>query len=111
MFLLSDHGDLSDPESRAILSHIQSIYSGLPPDERFWASIHGTGHFNFSDQSLLRDRSLSRLAGAVGSIDARRGLTVIAGCIQQFFDNTLKGVPTIVSANVSRLYPEVHFEA
>lgn len=111
MFLLSDHGDPTDAESRAILSHIQSMYRSLPPDERFWASIRGTSHFNFSDQSLLKDSTLSRVVGAVGSIDARRGLSVIAGCSLQFFDHYLKGNADDVTKNVSQLYPEVQFEA
>jgi predicted dienelactone hydrolase len=107
MFLLSDHGNPTDVESRTILNHIQSIYSSLPSDERFWASIRGTSHFNFSDQALLRDNTLSRLAGAIGSIDPHRGLAVTAGCILQFFDHSLKGKPTNISTNVLRLYPEV----
>jgi hypothetical protein len=111
MFLLSDHGNPSDAESRAILSHIQSMYRSLPPDGRFWASISGTGHFNFSDQSLLKDSTLSRVVGAIGSLDARRGLAVIAGCIQQFFDHYLKGNTGDVTKQVLQLYPEVQFEA
>ena len=37
MFLLSDHGDASDPESTQILSDIQSIYDRIPPDRRLRA--------------------------------------------------------------------------
>lgn len=111
LFLTSDHGDTSDAASRTVLANIQSIYASLPPGERFWVTIHGTSHFNFSDQSLLKDNTLSRLAGAIGSIDVRRGLAVTAGCIQQFFDKYLKGESAGWPEKVSQLYPETQFEA
>src|SRR6266849_9939324 len=41
MFLLSDHGDLSDPVSRQIAANIQSIYDRLPPDGRLRIEIRG----------------------------------------------------------------------
>ncbi|HZR40773.1 MAG TPA: hypothetical protein VFB12_11685 [Ktedonobacteraceae bacterium] len=111
MFLLSDHGNPSDAESRTIISHIQSIYNSLPSDARFWMTLRGTSHFNFSDQSLLKDTTLSRLAGAIGSIDARRGLAVTSGCIQQFFDIYLKGKPAELTKTMPQLYPEIQLEA
>ncbi|KAA2256001.1 family membership [Solihabitans fulvus] len=106
LFLTADHGDKLGDVDRAIRADIQSIYGGLPQDGRFWMAVKGTGHFNFSDQSLIKDGTLSKLLGATGSIDQRRGLAVMAGCIQQFFDHYLKADPADFSATVSRLYPE-----
>lgn len=107
LFLNSDHGNALDAADRAILRNIQSIYENLPPGERFVMTIRGTGHFNFSDMALLRDGFISKLGGAIGSIDQRRGLAVTAGCIQQFFDKYLKGKSNGWPENVLRLYPEV----
>jgi hypothetical protein len=80
MFLLSDHGDSSDPESRQIMANIQSIYERLPPDGRLRIAIRGANHFTFSDDgSLLKShvvRGLLRVLGTLG-IDGRRQLQVL----------------------------------
>jgi len=53
MFLLSDHGDASDPDSRQIEANIQSIYDRLPVDGRLRIAIRGANHFLFSDDGAL----------------------------------------------------------
>src|SRR5712671_3796177 len=49
LFLLSDHGDISAAEGRAVLSDIGSIYDRLP-NGRLLLAIRGANHFSFSDQ-------------------------------------------------------------
>ena len=53
MFLLSDHGHSSDPETRQIEANIQSIFDRLPEDKRLRIAIRGANHFTFSDDGAL----------------------------------------------------------
>ncbi len=110
MFLLSDHGDASDPESLQILTDIKSIYDRIPPDRRLLATIRGAFHFTFSDDgALLKSRivrGMLRLSGKLG-IDGRRQLAVTAYCLHTFFDVHLKGAGGSRLSLSSPLYPEI----
>jgi dienelactone hydrolase len=110
MFLLSDHGDASDPESRQIMANIQSIYERLPPDGRLRIAIRGANHFTFSDDgALLKShvvRGLLRTFGKLG-IDGRRQLAVTAYCVHSFFDAYLKGEGASRLEMATPLYPEI----
>ncbi len=110
MFLLSGHGDSSDPVSRQILADIQSIYDRLPPDGRLRIAIRGAFHFTFSDDgALLKSRvvrGVLRLFGMLG-IDGRRQLAVTAYCVRSFFDTYLKGAGVSRLKISSPLYPEI----
>ncbi len=102
MFLLSDHGNSSDPVSRQIEANIQSIYDRLPPDGRLRVAIRGANHFFFSDDVAL----LNRMLGIVG-IDGRRQLAVTTYCVHSFFDAYLKGAGVSKPEISSSLYPEI----
>jgi dienelactone hydrolase len=110
MFLLSDHGNASDPVSRQILANIQSIYDRLPPDARLRIAIRGANHFTFSDDgALLKSgivRRTLRMLGMLG-IDGRRQLAVTAFCLHSFFDACLKGASASWPKISSPLYPEI----
>ncbi|HEX4962647.1 MAG TPA: family membership [Thermoanaerobaculia bacterium] len=110
MFLLSDHGDASDPASSQILTDIKSIYDRIPPDRRLLATIRGAFHFTFSDDgALLKSRvvrGVLRLSGKLG-IDGRRQLAVTAYCLHTFFDMYLKGAGGSRLSISSPLYPEI----
>lgn len=110
MFLLSDHGDASDPESLQIVTDIKSIYDRIPPDRRLYATIRGAFHFTFSDDgALLKSRivrGVLRMSGKLG-IDGRRQLAVTAYCLRTFFDRYLKGAGGSRLSLSSPLYPEV----
>jgi predicted dienelactone hydrolase len=110
MFLLSDHGDSSDPVSRQIKANIQSIYDRLPADTRLRVAIRGANHFTFSDDgALLKSyvvRRTLRLFGRLG-IDGRRQLAVTAYCVHSFFDAYLKGEGVSQLGISSPLYPEI----
>jgi pimeloyl-ACP methyl ester carboxylesterase len=110
MFLLSDHGRESDPESLQIMANIQSIYDRLPADGRLRIEIRGANHFLFSDDgALLKSHIVQRalrILGIVG-IDGRRQIAVTTHCVHSFFDAYLKG-PSASRLNISSpLYPEI----
>lgn len=110
MFLLSDHGEASDPESRQVWADIQSIYDRLPPGQRLRIVIRGANHFTFSDDGALLKSSIARrmlrLFGVLG-IDGRRQLAVTSHCVHSFFDAYLKGSRTSRLDLSSPLYPEI----
>jgi predicted dienelactone hydrolase len=110
MFLLSDHGDPSDPVGGRIWANIQSIYDRLPPDGRSRIAIRGANHFLFSDDgALLKSHivlRMLRMAGVLG-IDGRRQLAVTAHCVHSFFDAYLERTPVARLEIPSPLYPEI----
>jgi predicted dienelactone hydrolase len=110
MFLLSDHGDSSDPVSRQIEANIQSIYDRLPTDGRLRIAIRGANHFLFNDDGALLKSHIVlrtlRMLGIVG-IDGRRQLAVTAYCVHSFFDVYLKGRSASELEISSALYPEI----
>ena len=110
MFLLSDHGDSSDPESREVMANIQSIYDRLPVDGRLRVEIRGANHFLFSDDgALLKSHIVLRTLRMLGilGIDGRRQLAITAYCVHSFFDAYLKGA-SVSRLNISSpLYPEI----
>lgn len=110
MFLLSDHGQASDPASRQIKANIQSIYDRLPPDGRLRIAIRGAHHFTFSDDGALLKSGLVRWVlrrlGMLG-IDGRRQLAVTTYCVHTFFDAYLKGTGVSRLEISSPLYPEI----
>jgi len=92
LFLLSDHSNESADSQREILGNIKSICNSDAASCQI-GTLPGSHHFNFSDQSLLKDHTLGRLARALGPIDQRRGLGIIAACVHTFFDGHLKNAP------------------
>jgi hypothetical protein len=110
MFLLSDHGNESDPVSRQIGANIQSIYDRLPPDGRLRIAIRGANHFLFSDDgALLKSHILLRVLRMLGivGIDGRRQLAITTYCLDRFFDAYLKGTGDSRVNLVSPRYPEI----
>ena len=110
MFLLSDHGDSSDPGNRQVGADIQSIYDRLPPGGRLRIAIRGANHFLFSDDGALFKSHIVlrtlRMMGILG-IDGRRQLAITTYCVHRFFDAYLKG-PGVSRLNLSfTLYPEI----
>jgi pimeloyl-ACP methyl ester carboxylesterase len=110
MFLLSDHGDASDPASIQILADIQSLYDRIPTDRRLRVVIRGAFHFTFSDDGAVMKssvvRGLLRVFGKPG-MSGRRQLAVTAYCVRSFFDAHLKGAGGSRVSMASPLYPEV----
>jgi len=110
MFLLSDHGDSSDPGNHQVGADIQSIYDRLPPGGRLRIAIRGANHFLFSDDGALFKSHIVlrtlRMMGVLG-IDGRRQLAITTYCVHRFFDAYLKA-PGVSRLNLSSpLYPEI----
>ncbi len=94
LFLMADHRQETDPESRQILGAVQSIYDRLPPDGRGLVTIPGANHFLFSDDgALLKSHLVQRTLRAVGvlGLDGRRQLAATAEDVRRFFDVHLSG--------------------
>jgi len=93
LFLLSDHGKLSDPGDRQVAADIRSIYSRLP-NGRILRMIRGANHFTFSDEILLKSHYIVRpLLFLTRGPAQRRGLAITAAYVHTFFDVYLKGAP------------------
>jgi hypothetical protein len=111
LFLMSDHGEPSDPVGRQIEANIQSIYDRLPVESRLRIAIRGANHFFFSDDGALLKSHIViralRMFGLVG-IDGRRQLAVTAYCARSFFDAHLNGNSASRLNLASPLYPEIH---
>ncbi|CCB75149.1 MULTISPECIES: alpha/beta hydrolase family protein [Streptomycetaceae] len=101
----ADHGDPTTPANRAALADIRSVYR-TPANHRFRLTIQGTGHFNFSDQSLLKDPTLSRLAHLTGPLSPRHALTT--ALLLRFFDTYLRHHPAHFPGDLTALHPAIH---
>jgi predicted dienelactone hydrolase len=109
LYLVSDHGGEKDEVSRQILADIKSICDSDKGGCQM-ATIRGARHFNFSDQSLLKDRYLGRLSGLLGPIGQRRGLAVTAACLDAFFEAHLKNRRADLLGSLSNEYAEIRFD-
>lgn len=107
LFLLSDHGDLSAPDTHAVFAAIESIYDRLP-NGRLLLIVRGANHFSFSDQILLKSHYVVRFVQLLlRGLDARRGLTIATAYVHTFFDVYLKNAPVSLLNNLPQTYPEV----
>lgn len=110
MFLFSDHAaDAGSAEDRRVAKDVEAIYGSLPPNDGYLVTIHGAGHFNFSDQALLLEPHLFRLAGGLGPIGQRRALRITTEEVHRFFDVYLQHAPPALLAPPPE-FPEVRVE-
>jgi predicted dienelactone hydrolase len=110
LYLMSDHSSEKGEDSRQILADIKSICDSDKGGCRI-ATVQGSRHFNFSDQSLLKDRYLGRLSGMLGPLGERRGLAIAAACLDSFFEIHLKSASAHGLRDLSTEYPEIRFSA
>jgi dienelactone hydrolase len=113
LFLLSDHGHESGPETSQIEDDIQSIYDRLPVDSRLRLAIRGANHVTFTDDgAVLKShfvRGIFRTTGRLG-MDGPRQLGITSYCLRNFFDAYLKQANgKAPQMNVS-LYPEIQIQ-
>jgi predicted dienelactone hydrolase len=109
LYLMSDHSNEKGEDSRQILANIKSICDSDKAGCQT-ATVLGARHFNFSDQSLLKDRYLGRISGMLGPVGERRGLAIAAACVDTFFEIHLKNAPAERLRSLSGEYPEIRFE-
>jgi len=106
---MSDHSGEKGEDSRQILANIKSICDSDKAGCQI-AFVQGARHFNFSDQSLLKDRYLGRISGMLGPVGERRGLAIAAACVDTFFEIHLKNAPAERFRTLPGEYPEIRFE-
>jgi len=108
LFLLADHSGALSVEDRQILADVRTIYDRSPTG-RIYATLRGTGHFDFSDKCLLLNSPIIRQSDTIGKIDERRGLMAAAACVSTFFDVHLKGASPSRMELLQSQYPELTF--
>ncbi len=109
MFIMADHGDMTDAVGREIEANIRSIYDRLAPEDRVRIKILGANHFNFSDGALLRSQMAQRVMRMLGilRLDGGRQLAITTHSVHRFFDAYLKETPVSGFEVLSPLYPEI----
>ena len=111
LFILSDHQGETGPEIQKIHDDIQSITDQLSNKVTQITHFGFRVIFNFSDAALLKEPHLSRLVGAIGSIDERRALAITTDYVRGFFDRYLNNTPDILLDGPSTSYPEVRINS
>lgn len=111
MFLLSDHKNEPDAETRQVEANIRSIYDRLPSNRRLQIMIPGASHFRFSDDgAILKSPFVMRVLQILGIVhlDGHRQVAVTAHYIGTFFDVYLQGAP---ASKLQRQpeYPEIEY--
>lgn len=91
--LLGGHAGENDQDVRRTLADIQSLYDRLPREGRFWATINGANHFNFSDIGYLKSRGAQQVLQFLGlmKMDISRQSALTALYVRTFLDVQLKG--------------------
>ena len=108
LFLLGDHGNEPDAETRPVQANIRSIYDRLPSDRRLEIVIRGANHYRFGDGALLQAPLLTGALQTIGilRLDGRRQVAVTTHYLSTFFDVYLKGAPAS-ELNMQAEYPEI----
>ncbi len=86
---------------------MRAVYQSLPGDG-YLVLVPGMFHLNFSDAPYFSP--LAPLLGLTGPLDAKRGFGIVNAYTIAFFDQELKGQPSVLLDGPSKQYPEVLFE-
>jgi dienelactone hydrolase len=108
MFFVADHSGALTGEDQQIAAKIKSLYDHSGSGRQY-VTLRDSGHFNFSDKSLLLKGPVPQRSDTIGKIDARRGLTVTAACISIFFDVHLKKADASALERLPSKYRELVF--
>jgi hypothetical protein len=106
MFLMADHTGPLDAEERGVMGEIRGVYDRSPAG-RVFATLRGSGHFNFSDTCLLLNGLVMRASRAAGPVGGEHGLRIAADTIRTFFDAHLKSVDPSSIDRLPAQYPEL----
>ena len=106
LFLLSDHSREPKSETAPVLADLRSIYDRLPPDERLWIVLRGSGHYGFTDLTIL-PLHLAHLLHIVPMSDKRQ-IEITRDCLRTFFDVYLKSAPASELKSLN-IYPEAEY--
>jgi len=108
MFLMADQIDEPDSVKLKVKRNIDTIYIQLP-ETSVWINLKGAKHYNFNDQSLIREHFIAKKAGDIGPIEKRRGLQIAISSVRVFLDVNLKGLPFTKIKELQNKYPELEF--
>jgi hypothetical protein len=108
MFILHEGFEADCPDCARVGRDVDAIYRRSAGGS-YRLVLTGARHFNFRDAALFY-RPGAHLIGALGPIDPRRGLRVIADYVAAFFDQSLNGASSSLLGGPSSHYPEVRFE-
>jgi len=90
-FLLTDHGDFNEAESKPVLAAIDSIYTRRTVGGEL-LYVKGTNHFSFTDQMLTKSEAVIAVIQSLsGGLDKHRGLSISSQFVHTYLDVYLKG--------------------
>jgi predicted dienelactone hydrolase len=78
------------------------------PEARGVATILGTAHYDFTDLPLLSP--LAPQLGLKGPINGKRVVKIVNDYLLAYFDQELKGIPSLIPFGTSSDYPELRWE-
>jgi hypothetical protein len=108
MFVLHEGFDADCPTCAEVGGDVGSIFHGSTGGS-YRVVLTGARHFNFRDAALFY-RPGAHLIGALGPIDPRRGLRVVADYVAAFFNQSLNGTNESLLRGPSPDEPEARFE-
>jgi predicted dienelactone hydrolase len=109
LIVLAAHTFESEAENRPVLDNLHAIYDREDGNRRWWITIRGANHFEFSDDgALLKSPLVMRVLQWLGitPLDGRRQIAVTAHLVGTFFDVYLTGAPASELKNRAN-YPEI----
>ncbi len=86
---------------------MRAVYQSLPGDG-YLVLVPGMFHLNFTDAPHFSP--FFPVVGLTGPLDAKRGFDIVNAYSTAFFDQELKGQPSVLLNGPSKQYPEVLFE-
>ena len=100
-------GGWTEKDIALTLDTMRAVYNYLPGDG-YYVSIPMMFHVNFTD--LPRWSPITSQIGLTGPIDSQQGFDIVNAYSVAFFDKVLKGQPSMLLTELSKVYPEVQFE-
>ena len=93
------------------LSTMQTVFNKEPVGGRYYVSIPGMFHVNFTDGPNFTPLGSLLSPPLAGPIDAQRGFAIINAYSLAFFDQHLEGRTATLLQGPSKQYPEVIFSS
>lgn len=105
LFLMSDHANEVDPESRRIRANFSELLGRLAPEHTERLTIRGATHFGFADDTKS-PIAVGLMDLIAHKMDPPRQLSISRECIRTFFDIHLQGASRDTLCN-SDEFPEM----
>ncbi len=105
LFLMSDHANEVDPQSRSIRANFSALLGRMAPEHTVRLTLRGATHFGFADDTKS-PIAVGLLDLIARKMDPRRQLSISRKCIRTFFDIHLQGANRDTLCN-SGEFPEI----